>query len=264
MRLLKCLFCLVPILLTPKGFSQAAPQPGPAIKKPLIYQIGQIVHINATGSRPLLQAVDALQEKYGWIVEYEDPQYPAAIGGAATPPSPPNRRHPNARTNGTTGFSVQFNGGPTPDSRPDEQTVLALVVDANNQSNDAGQFELRKEKDGSFVVDGVGVRSPQGETSSQQPILDSLISLKAERRSARQTIALICQKVSQQSKIQVTADGVADSLPERETVAVGGVGVPARTLLSRTLASMGGKLYWRLIYDSNEKSYQLSISRESQ
>ena len=114
------------------------------------------------------------------------------------------------------------------------------------------------------MVDGVGVRSPQGETSSQQPILDSLISLKAERRSARQTIALICQKVSQPSKIQVTADGIADSLPERETVAVGEAGVPARTLLSRTLASMGGKLYWRLIYDSNEKSYQLSISRESQ
>ena len=211
-----------------------------------------------------MQAVDALQEKYGWIVDYEDPQYPPAISGATIPAPGPVRRHPNARTNGTTGFSVQFNGGPTPDSRPDEQTVLALVVDANNQSNDGGQFELRKEKDGSFVVVGVGVRSPQGETSSQQPILDSLISLKAERRSARQTIALICQKVSQPSKIQVTADGVADSLPEPKTVAVGGAGVPARTLLSRTLASMGGKLYWRLIYDSNEKSYQLSISRESQ
>ena len=264
MRLLKCLFCLIPILLVSEGFSQGAPQPGPAIKKPLIYQVGQIVHITTGGSRPLLQAVDALQEKYGWIVDYEDPRYPPAISGATIPAPGPVRRHPNARTNGTTGFSVQFNGGPTADSRPDEQTVLALVVDANNQSNNAGQFELRKEKDGSFVVVGVGAHGPNGESSSQQPILDSLISLTAERRSARQTIALICQKVSQQSKIQVTADGVADSLPEPKTVAVGGVGVPARTLLSRTLASMRGKLYWRLIYDSNEKSYQLSISRESQ
>lgn len=262
MRLLKCLFCLVPILLVSEGFSQGAPQPGPAIKKPLIYQIGQIVHVNATGSRPLLQAVDALQEKYGWIVEYEDPQYPAAIGGAATPPSPPNRRHPNARNNATAGFSVEFDV--TANSRPDEQTVLALVVDANNQSNDAGQFELRKEKDGSFVVVGVGVRSPQSETSSQQPILDSLISLEAERRSARETIALICRKVSQQSKIRVTANDAADSLSGRAIVVVGGADVQARTLLSRTLASMGRNLYWRLIYDSSAKSYELSISSLSQ
>jgi hypothetical protein len=264
MRLLRCLFCLVPILLASKGFSQGVPQPGAAIKKPLIYQIGQIVHINATGSRPLLQAVDALQEKYGWIVEYEDPQYPAAIGGTPTQPSGPVRRHPMARADGTSGFSTQFNAGPTPNSRPDERTVLALIVDANNQSNDAGQFELRKEKDGSFVVDGVGVRSPQGETSSQQPILDSLISLEAERRSARETIALICQKVSQLSKIQVTANDAADSLSGRAIVVVGGADVQARTLLSRTLASMGRNLYWRLLYDSSAKSYELSISSLSQ
>ena len=135
---------------------------------------------------------------------------------------------------------------------------LALVVDANNQSNDAGQFELRKEKDGSFVVVGVGVRSPQGETSSQQPILDSLISLKAERRSVRETIALICQKVSQQSRIQVTANDAADSLSGRAIVVVGGADVQAN-LLARTMASMGRNLYWRLLYDSSGKGYELSI-----
>jgi hypothetical protein len=108
------------------------------------------------------------------------------------------------------------------------------------------------------------VRSPEGETSSQQPILDSLISLKAERRSARETIALICQKVSQQSKIQATANDAADSFSGRATVVVGGADVQARTLLSRTLASMGRNLYWRLIYDSSAKSYELSINRLSQ
>ena len=264
MRLVKCLFCLVPILLASRGFSQEAPEPSPSIKKPLIYQIGQIVHISATGSRPLLQAIDALQNKYGWIVDYEDPRYLPATNGATNPPSVPVRRHPNARNNGEAGFSVEFNGGPTPDSRPDEQTVLSLVVDANNQSNSAGQFELRKEKDGGFVVVGVAVRGPQGDSSSQQPILDLLISLAAERRTARETIALICQNVSQQSKIQVSASGVANSHLGHETVAIGGAATPARTLLSRTLASMGGDLYWRLIYDSSEKTYQLSISPLSQ
>ena len=165
------------------------------MKKPLIYQIGQTVHINADGPRPLLQAIDALQEKYGWTVDYEDPQYPPAIGGLTPPATGPVRRHPNGRNNGSAGFSVEFNV--TADSRPDERAVLALIVDANNQSNDGGQFELRKDTDDGFMVVGEGALTPQGETSSQRPILDSLISLKAERRSARETIALICEKVSQ-------------------------------------------------------------------
>ncbi len=54
------------------------------LKKPLIYQIGTTVHINAYGPRPLLQTVEALQEKYGWLVDYEDPHYaPASAAGAA-------------------------------------------------------------------------------------------------------------------------------------------------------------------------------------
>ena len=102
--------------------------------------------------------------------------------------------------------------------------ILALVVDANNQSNDAGQFELRKVKDGSFAVVGVGVRDSLGQTAGQRPILDTPISLTSERRSARETIILICQKLSEQSKIPVVVNDVGDSLPGRETVAIGGHG----------------------------------------
>ncbi len=255
------LCCLVPSLLVPSGFSQA--EPGPAIKKPLIYQIGQKVHINAAGSRPLLQAVDALQQKYAWIVDYEDPQYLSPTDSATNQLSPTGHRHANADQIRENGFSVEFNGGPTSNIRPDEQTVLALVVDANNQSNDAGQFELRKVKDRSFAVVGIGVRDSLGQTAGRRPILDTPISLTSERRSTRKTIFLICQKLSEQGKIPVVVNDVGDSLPGRETVAIGGTAVTVRTLLSRTLASMGGNLYWRLIYDSSNKSYEFSVDRVS-
>jgi hypothetical protein len=252
---------LVPSLLVSNGFSQA--EPGPTIKKPLIYQVGQMVHINAAGSRPLLQAVDALQQKYGWTVDYEDAQYPPPTDGATNQLSPPLRRRPNAAQIRDSGFSVEFNTGPTSNSRPDEDTVLALVVDANNQSNDAGQFELRKVKDGSFAIVGVGVRDSQGQSAYQQPILDTPISLASERRSARETITLICQKLSEQIKIPVVVNDASESVPGRETVAIGGTAVSTRTLLSRTLASMGSNFYWRLIYDSSNKSYEFSVDRLS-
>jgi hypothetical protein len=260
--LVRFLFCLIPILLVSNSFGQASSQAAADLKKPLIYQIGQNVHINAAGARPLLQAVDALQQKYGWTVSYEDPQYPPAIGRPVTPAPGPVRRHPNTSNSGPAGFTVQFNV--PADSPPDERIILGLLVEANNQSNDAGQFELRKENDGGFAIVGVGVRDQNGETSIQRPVLDSLISFEAQPRSATETIALICEKTSQQNKIQVTLNVATSNLPQGKTVALGASGVSARTLLSRTLASIGGGFYWRLLYDSNGTRYELTISRASQ
>jgi hypothetical protein len=254
------------ISLSGRSFSQAEGETS-RIKKPLIYQIGNVVRIHAEGPRPLLRALDALQEKYGWIVDYEDPEYPADAEGATNARSLPQRRHANARGSRGESFSVEFNVDPAPDSRPDENSVLTTVVNANNQGNAVAQFELRKEKDkehdGRFDVVGVDVHGQDDETHSQQPILDLPITLTTEPRSAAQTIVLICQKVSGQNDIPVTPV-IADNLRGSGTVAVGGIEMQARTLLSRTLASMGDRLSWRLLYDSSGKSYELNITGLSQ
>jgi hypothetical protein len=256
--LVKCLSCLSSLLFASTSFCQAPQQTNPALKKPLIYQVGQVVQINATGPRPLLQAIDALQQKYGWVVDYEDPQYPPAMAGTANRPSPPNRSHANIAGTGENAFSVQFNVGPTPDSRPDEEAVLMTVIDAYNQSGGAAEFKLLKERDAGFAVVAVGVRDISNEMASQQPVLDLPISLASERRSAGETIALICQKVSQASKAHISVNPT-ENLHENASVTIGGSSMEARTLLSRTLSSMGEKLYWRLIYDAGGKNYVLSI-----
>lgn len=254
-------------VLPSRSFSQAEHATS-HIKKPLIYQIGSVVHINADGPRPLLRALDALQEKYGWMVDYEDPQYPAASTSDTNPPSFPQRRHADARNSRRENFSVEFSVGPTPDSRPDENAVLTAVADAYDQSNSAAQFELRKEKEdgGRFDFVGVEVRDQHNEMQSQQPILDLPITLTTEPRSTEETIALICQKVGEHSKIAVTPSGIGGSVNfgGRVTVTVGGIEVPARTLLSSTLAAMKGRLSWRLLYDSGGKSYELNMTGLSQ
>lgn len=71
------------------------------------------------------------------------------------------------------------------------------------------------------------------------------------------------RKVSQASKVPIAVNP-AENLHENARVAVGGSSVEARSLLSRTLSSLGEKLYWRLIYDADGKNYELSISRLSQ
>lgn len=272
-------FILLPVVLPPivvplfalsaRSFSQAANTTS-HIKKPLIYQIGNIVHINADGERPLLRALDALQEKYGWIVNYEDPPY--AADAAADAPSLPSRRNANARNSGGEGFTVVFTVGPTPESRPDENYVLMTVVNGYNESNAVAQFELRNENDNGndnendkrqerrFDVVGTDVRDHRDEPPGHQPILSLPITLTKEPRTAKQTIALICQQVREQSKIPVAAGAIDGEAGGRRKVDIGGVEVPARALLSGTVASMGDHLIWRLLYDSSSNSYELSVN----
>src|SRR5450631_162157 len=61
----------------------------------------------ADGPRPLLHALGALHEKYGWTVNYEDPQYQAE----SSPPTNPRWRHPMLAVSGAT-VSVEFSTGP--------------------------------------------------------------------------------------------------------------------------------------------------------
>ncbi len=261
------------VLLPSRSFPQSEPASS-HIKKPLIYQIGNRVHINATGPRPLLRALDALQQKYGWLVDYEDPQY------VAEPSPPPNRRWRRANTEGRAdeGFSVEFTTGPTPEN-PDEGSVLQTLVDAYNEASTAAQFELRMEpgagvnnKDNKisgprFDVIGESQRDQQ-DTAHNPPILDLPITIAKETRTAERTIALICQKLKQKSNISVTMDtnqGAADGdVPWQKTIAVGGVDEHARALLSRVITAMGDRLCWRLLYDPAGKSYVFSIRKISQ
>jgi hypothetical protein len=89
---------------------------------------------------------------------------------------------------------------------------------------------------------------PKDATHSQGPILDLPITLAKEKRTAEQTIALICQKLNEKSKIPVTVNADAGNVRWRATVTVGGREAPARALLSRTRAAMGDHLSWRLLY----------------
>ena len=241
------------------GYYDAVGQTGPEIKKPLVYQIGRYVHINASGARPLLQAIDALQQKYGWIVDYEDPEYLSAPGTAVNGPTPSHMRHAYAQGSHGDSFSVQFPAAPN--SVPDEASVLTTVVDAYDQSDGGAEFKLIKENGARFAVVGVGARGDNGETVSQPPILDTPVTLAKEQRSARETIALICQRVSEAGKVKVSLDV---NFTYGETVMVSGVNTPARALLSQTLLTLGGSLYWRLIYEAERKNCGLSIQKLSQ
>ena len=62
------------------GFAQTiAPNKTPYLRQASITETTEAVHITANSPRPLLQALDALRHKYGWVVSYEDPAYTSSL-----------------------------------------------------------------------------------------------------------------------------------------------------------------------------------------
>ena len=69
----------------------------------------------------------------------------------------------------------------------------------------AGQIHRRHDSSDRILI-------PKDATHSQGPILDLPITLAKEKRTAEQTIALICQKLNEKSKIPVTVNADAGNV----------------------------------------------------
>jgi hypothetical protein len=254
MKLIKCAAYLS-LLVISQAASQTARESRSYLKQAAISETAGTVHIVANSPRPVAQTLDALQQKYGWVVGYEDPQFNSKLDLVEAEDAggrPPATKVPSRIPAGGQ-FSVDF-----PASTTEEDKTLQIVVDAYNRSNNPGRFELRKSKQGTFSVVGVEARDAQGKLSKQPVLFDVPITLANRQRTASATLKLICQKIAADRHIAVTI-GVAPRKLLAHDVTVGGTKVSARELLIQTLASTRHSFYWRLLFDPNSKGYFLDI-----
>jgi hypothetical protein len=220
----------------------------PYLRQAEISQSGGTLRINANSPRPLEQALDALQVKYGWTIDYEDPQYLSSLDLVDAPP-PSQAKLPSGGS-----FSVEFSA-----SAPDEEKTLRLLVDSYNKSKNPGKFELRKDGQGNFSVVGNAAHDDKGGMSQQKPILDVPITVATEERPITDTVNLICQEISTQSHMTVELGVSPRKLMDHPTVKLGGSKVPARELLVQALHATHQNVYWRLLYDPGTKGYLLDL-----
>jgi hypothetical protein len=256
MKWITCVTCLSLLVVSQAAVSQTAHETGSYLKRAAVSEMAGVVHIVANSPRPLAQTLDALQQKYGWVVDYEDPQFiskldlvdTADLGNRA-----PDSNLP-ARLPGGGAFSVEF-----PANSPEEEKILQIVVDAYNRSNNPGRFELRKGEQGVFSVVGVEARDRRGQMSHQTILFDAPLTLATRRRTVSDTVNLICRKIAEQRRIAVTIGVSPRNLLDHDDATVGGTKVSARDLLLRTLTSTRHSLYWRLLFDPNSNGYLLDI-----
>ncbi len=207
------------------------------------------IKIEANSPRPLAQALDALQQKFGWIIDYEDPQYIAAkdISNASGPAGP--TKYPAGGA-----FEVEV-----PASSVDPEKTLNQVVDAYNRSNNPGRFEVRKGSSGGFYVIGSAAHDEKGGISRQPILLDSAITLASEDRSVDDALTQLCQQLTAQNHVDVSIGISPRSLLDHNRTKVGGDKVAARDLLQQSLQATHHNLYWRLLFDPASKGYVLDI-----
>ncbi len=223
-------------------------------KQATISENGGKIHIVANDSRPLLQALEALQQRYGWRIDYEDPQY---ISKPDFQEQPASETSSGRRVPGGGAFIADFPAGSAPDSPPDEQKTLQLVVDAYNQSNNPGRFEVRQYAE-RFIVVGTSAHDAEGKISPTPPLLDSKITFRAEERTVSDTFDLICKKISELGAMKVSSGIIPFGL-DRSQVTVGGQESSARSYVEDLIKATGRKMCWRLLFDPESKSYIINF-----
>ncbi len=213
--------------------------------------------------RPLLHAVRAVAEEYGWIVDFEDPPYYSKVDllddtdadwRAANPNSPGATRVAGGEFRSEFPELSRLTGGT-------EQTVLQKVVDDYNATKNPGRFELIKNSDGTFVVVGVQVADELGNGETTKPILDTQITLPSQTRSGWDTLSAILQAIHAATGKKVAYVGISNNLFINSKMTVGGTDVAARSLLASTVSQLGTPfvLFWNLLYDHDTDMYLLNI-----
>ncbi|MDQ6786734.1 MAG: hypothetical protein M3033_07980 [Acidobacteriota bacterium] len=214
--------------------------------------------IKVNDPRPLYQAISALNEEYGWVVDYEDPPY--AFESELIDVTDPKWRtsHPNAtglKIPAGGAFQFEYEESAALATSAGKEEILRKIVSEYNRSGNPGRFVVRSEEGGRFSVVGTTVRDENADDKEVSPILDTLISIPTAQRSAEETIKLIRTNLSAKSGINVSDVGLVDNLLIQSKVIVGGENVPARILLLQTLNATNRTMIWSLLFDANLNTF---------
>jgi len=245
---LTCVVLLTGSLLS----SQTARETKSYLKRAEISETAGTIHIVANSPRPLAQMLDSLRDKYAWAVSYEDPQFISKLDLAEADDSINHALKSHLPGGGL--FSIEF-----PTGAAQEERILQLVVDSYNRSNNPGRFEVRKSELHNFSVVGVEARDRHGQISHQRVVFDVPITLATRRRTASDTVHLICRKIAAQRGVAVTVGVSPRRVLDQTAVTIGGANTSARDLLLQTLTATHRTLYWRLLFDPDSNGYFLDI-----
>jgi hypothetical protein len=247
------------VLCCHTGYSSAQTPPA----RTQITHQGSRTTIVANGTRPLLQAVEALRDEYSWVVDYEDPIY---SGSELVDDTSPAWRQLHPTSKGVTRpvgsrFVTSFDGGDAAAMQTSvgEERVLRSVVHDYNASRGPGQFEVRRSASGRLAIVGLPKAASTGQQAPQS-IMDTPINLELKVRRADEALSAISAALSVQSGRKVAYFGYSDNLLIQTGTSLGGQDVPARDLLEEVAGFTRYCISFNSMYDADANLYGVSVS----
>lgn len=264
------LFCFVSMLLPSFPLEQAPAKPS-FMDAAVVQHNGAVASVTANFPRPLMQAVEAISQEYGWLADYEDPPYVSHFDLVDDTDPKWRASHPNGKAVTRVSGGLFQTSLPEPSSIASgdaaEQVLQALVTGYNSSGN-PGKFAVRKQAGGRYTVVGTARKDENGQDESVNAILDTPITIPVQQRDAEETLQLILDTLTAKSGIKVCLGtvGLSSNPLQDATVTIGGTDVPARTLLlqaldqiSRTSPHFRRVFVWNFLFDADTPGYWLRL-----
>lgn len=221
----------------------------------------QAVKLSVDDPRPMAEAVKQLQEKYGWIITYEDPRL--VNESDLLDVTDPNYRLANPggkRALDPKGGRLEisyFVSSAT--GKPENPgALLQMLLNAHAATANPGRFELRQTGQVFHVIPSQA-KDVRGMWARQSSILDIPITFPEKERSVFETLEIITRALSSATQIKVVIGAIPLNLFARHRTTLSASNTPAREALLKTLESANQKFSWRLLYDPGMKLFALNV-----
>lgn len=216
---------------------------------------GHNVIVFADDPRPLDQAVSAIAEAYGWVIDYEDPVYSSSESRDATAPEW-RREHPKER--GLlipSGASFRADLGRADSVKLHETDVLERVVMQYNRTRNPGIFRVIRVMGGRTAITG---HSRQA-TQTDNTILDTEIQIRSQKETASLALQNLVSVCSSAGGIPINLGLLPINILDQVTLDEFAGKVACRVELSRILSKLPAPLTYQMLYDLSSRAYFLSI-----
>jgi len=219
------------------------------------------VKLSVNDPRPVAEAVKQLQEKYGWIITYEDPRL-SNESDLQDETDPKHRQaHPGGKRaltpkGGT--FEISYFVSPVTGKPEDPRELLQRLLNAHAASDNPGRFEL-KQTGRVFHVIPEQVKDVRGRWAHQASILEIPITFPEKERSVLETLETITSALSSASQMKIVIGAIPLNLFVRHRTTQSASSEPARDVLIRTLDSTNRKFSWRLLHDPGVNMLALNV-----
>lgn len=253
-----CLVLVGALMLTQAGIASDSR----AMERAEIKHANSVATVTARSARPLEQALDAVREEYGWVVDFEDPIYkPSELVDDTDPQW--RKDHPLAKgvtrpAGGDFTASLEESNPNEVLSLAGEARILETLVKAYNSSGNPGHFEL-KDSEGRYAIVGTTASAP-GAGDPTSSIMDMPLDIEAKERNGAEAVGDILAAVSQKAGRKAELMSLPNNAFLQAKVTIGGSGTTARAFMTQVVNAISVPVYWELTYDADVDLYLMVIT----